>query len=262
MSLLRVQRACTPRILGLIVTAALSFAVACEDTTGSTSEASTADAGPDAASGSGEAGKAGGAGKASAGRGGAAGGSGQGGKAGSNGSAGKGGPGAAGGAAGATGAAGSDDSDAGMTDEDAGATDAPEAFKITFSTSECFGFCPVYTVSLDQDGEVKWNGQSNVDQTGEAEKRVSAAAAAEVFDALDAAGYFALNDKYATEADGCERVRTDSPTHTWSVERDGETKMLSHYLGCEGVAALDKLEEVRVLLVRKAEIQLWIGAVR
>jgi hypothetical protein len=119
----------------------------------------------------------------------------------------------------------------------------------------------VYTVSLDQGGQVKWNGESNVDQEGEAEKTVSAAAAAEVFDALADAGYFELNDKYATEEDGCERVRTDSPTHNWSVEREGDTKVLSHYLGCEGVAALDKLEDVRVLLVKNAEIQLWIGAV-
>jgi hypothetical protein len=226
----------------------VSFAVACEDTEGSTSGGSTADAGPDASGDNNEAGKAGSspsAGKGEAG--------GQGGK----GAAGKGGAGAGGGAA------GSDDSDAGVTvtDEDAGEAEAPQAFKITFSTTECFGFCPVYTVSLDQRGQVKWNGESNVDEKGEAEKTVSAAAAAEVFEALADAGYFELNDKYATEEDGCERVRTDSPTHNWSVERDGETKALSHYLGCEGVAALDKLEDVRVLLVKNAEIQLWIGAV-
>jgi hypothetical protein len=107
---------------------------------------------------------------------------------------------------------------------------------------------------------VKFNGEKNTDQVGEAEKTVSAAAAAEVYAALVSAGYFELNDKYATEEDGCERIRTDSPTHNWSVERDAETKALSHYLGCEGVEALDRLEEVRVLLVRKAEIQLWIAA--
>jgi hypothetical protein len=257
MSLLRIQRAGAQRVLGLFLTAALSFTVACEDTEGSTSGGSTADAGPDASGDGNEAGKAGSS--PSAGKGGAGG---QGGKgAAGKGSAGNGAAGKGGAGAGGGGAAGSDDSDAGVTDEDAGEAEAPQAFKITFSTTECFGFCPVYTVSLDQAGQVKWNGERNVDEEGAAEKTVSAAAAAEVFDALADAGYFELNDKYATEEDGCARVRTDSPTHNWSVERDGETKALSHYLGCEGVAALDKLEDVRVLLVRKAEIQLWIGAV-
>jgi hypothetical protein len=43
------------------------------------------------------------------------------------------------------------------------------------------------------------------------------------------------------------------------LERDGETKKLSHYLGCEGIEALDKVDEVSVVLV--SEIQLWIAAV-
>jgi hypothetical protein len=80
-----------------------------------------------------------------------------------------------------------------------------------------------------------------------------------VYEALVEAGYFELKDKYRTEADGCERWRTDSSTHNWSVERDGQTKALSHYLGCEGVAALDQVLIVSKLLRETAEISEWIG---
>jgi hypothetical protein len=54
-------------------------------------------------------------------------------------------------------------------------------------------------------------------------------------------------------------VRTDSPTHNWSVVHDGKTKTLAQYLGCEGVAALDKVEAVSRLLIERSGTADWIG---
>jgi hypothetical protein len=256
MSILRIQRACAHRVLGLVLTAALGFTAACEDSDDDPGESSSdqGTAGRDSSAG----------GKGSAGKGGSSGGkAGSGGKGSDNNGSGDGQGGQSGSKAGSGGsggaAAGGNDADAGADDSDAGSDGLPQAFKITFGTTECFGTCPVYTVSLDQAGAVKFNGEMHVAKTGESEKTVSAAAAAEVYETLLAADYFELNDEYRDEADGCERIRTDSPTHNWSVEHDGQTKKLSHYLGCEGVPALENIYNISELLVEKTEILEWIG---
>jgi hypothetical protein len=152
------------------------------------------------------------------------------------------------------------EADAGTDLEDAGASALPQQYKISFSTTECFGRCPVYSVSLDQDGNVEFEGQSNVAKEGKSTKQVAPNDAADVYEALLAASYFGFKDEYRTEQDGCERVRTDASTHKWSVARDGQTKDLSQYLGCEGVPGLDKVEAVSKLLIEKSGISDWIGS--
>ena len=231
------------RIFILILSAALGFNAACEDTTDDPHDAGFTEAG------NGGGGKSGSGGN-TAGKGGS------GGKAGSAGHANAG----SGGKSGSGGHAAGKDADAGPSDDDAGESKLPQAFEISFSTTECFGKCPVYSVTLDQSGNVEFDGQQNVDKLGKSSKKVSAAAAGEVFEALQSAGYFELKDAYAIDSPDCERARTDAPTYKWSVEHDGKTKPLSQYLGCEGVDALDKVREVSKLLIEKAEISEWIGA--
>lgn len=233
------------RIFIFIFSAALGFSAACEDTTDDPHDA-----------GSSEAGNGGSGGKSGSG-GSAAGKGGSGGKGGSAGHANAG----SGGKSGSGGSAAGNDADAGPSDnDDAGADALPKAFKISFSTTQCFGKCPVYSVTLDQSGNVEFDGEQNVDKLGKSSKKVAATAAAEVYEALQSAGYFELKDAYAIDSPDCERARTDAPTYKWSVEHDGKTKPLSQYLGCEGVDALDKVREVSKLLIEKAAISEWIGS--
>lgn len=258
--------------LRVVFAAALCVAACGDDDSSSSEEPATGEDGGQAGRGTngGSGGKSSAAGKGgSGGQGGKASAGGNGGTGGKGGSGGKGNVGgkdgtggkAAGGKASAAGSGGATpDGDAGAELEDAGPAALPQAYKITFSTTECFGRCPVYSVSLDQDGNVAFDGQSNVAQEGKSTKQVAPNAAADVYEALLAASYFDFKDAYRTEADGCERVRTDSPTHNWSVERDGQTKNLSQYLGCEGVPGLDKVEAASKLLIEKAAVAEWIGS--
>lgn len=143
----------------------------------------------------------------------------------------------------------------GLVDTDAG---SPERFEIALSTSACFGKCPVYDVSIDQAGQVEYDGHQFVAKEGKASKQVPAADALAVYDALLAAGYFELADRYTTKEDGCNLV-TDGPTSTWNVVVDGKTKPLAHYRGCMGVPALSKISKVESLLNEKAGITEWLG---
>jgi hypothetical protein len=182
-------------------------------------------------------------------------------------SAGTGGSAAAGHAAGGAGgshagsgghAAGSGDNDAGTADDAGGAT---SSFAITLSTGPCFGACPEYDVTIDETGSVMFDGHENTHQQGEATKQVPAADAAAIYDALVIANYWNLHDRYRTEADGCESVATDHPTHTWNVTAEGKpAKMVEDYLGCMGAPGVDKLRDAEALLVQNAGISAWIGA--
>jgi hypothetical protein len=266
----RIERSGAP-LLRIVFAAGLfaGLAACSDDSDESSSEgpATGEDAGLDGHSaGGGSAGKTPAAGSGSAGKGGSGGKGGAGGKsaAAGNGSAGKGGSGgkasAAASGSGGSGGGANQEADAGTDLEDAGASALPQQYKISFSTTECFGRCPVYSVSLDQDGNVEFEGQSNVAKEGKSTKQVAPNDAADVYEALLAASYFGFKDEYRTEEDGCERVRTDASTHKWSVARDGQTKDLSQYLGCEGVPGLDKVEAVSKLLIEKSGISDWIGS--
>lgn len=186
--------------------------------------------------------------------------------------AGKGGtPGSAGHAAagggGSRAGAGGNDADSGAGEADAGTMDdagsAASSFEITLSTGPCFGACPEYDVTIDQAGEVTFDGHNNTKQAGKASKRVSTADVAAVYDALVAADYWNLRDSYRTDADGCERVATDHPTYTWTVTAEGHaSKMVEDYLGCMGAPGLENLRAAEALIVDKAGISDWIGSNR
>lgn len=104
-----------------------------------------------------------------------------------------------------------------------------------------------------------FGGRRHTALIGKSVKSVPAANALSVYQSLVELGFWSLRDEYVTVEDGCTRVATDHPTHTWTVERDGESKTVKHYLGCDGVAVLAELEAVEDLLREEAGLAEWIG---
>ena len=147
--------------------------------------------------------------------------------------------------------------DAGVSGD---ATGLPRTYKISFNRPGCNAPCPVYSVSIDQDGNVEFDGQARVAKAGKSAKKVAPADAADVYEALLEAKYFDFEDAYTfQQMDLCMQFATDAPTHNWSVERDGKTKVLSHNLGCK-VKGLDEVEAVKGLLLDKSGVVEWIGS--
>ena len=60
----------------------------------------------------------------------------------------------------------------------------------------CFGACPVFSVEIWSDGQVRWQGERHVERVGAYSARVSAAWIAELLKAGDRAGYFGLASQY------------------------------------------------------------------
>ncbi|MAS38008.1 MAG: hypothetical protein CL610_28695 [Anaerolineaceae bacterium] len=122
---------------------------------------------------------------------------------------------------------------------------------ITLERTPCFGSCPVYTVTIYDDGTVVYNGGNFVEVTGEQTTTIEPEVVEQLVAGFEAAGYFEWADEYT------EMTVTDLPTITTSVTRDGETKQITRYAGDSSAPlALPYLEQWIDLMGRT---QQWTG---
>jgi hypothetical protein len=134
---------------------------------------------------------------------------------------------------------------------------APAEGHISLERRPCFGACPVYTVTLERSGEVMFQGQRFVADTGTFAGSIPAARADSLFRELDAAGWFAFADRYGAGEPGCERFATDLPSVVTEVRMDGRAKRVEHDYGCTGAPAQLEALERRIDVV--AGVRRWVG---
>lgn len=122
---------------------------------------------------------------------------------------------------------------------------------ITLERTACFGTCPVYTVTILEDGTVRYEGQNFVDVMGEQTSEIDPATVALMVEAFEEAGYFDWNATYDTQ------TVSDLPTIITSVTREGETHQITRYVGDSSAPlALPFLEQWIDLMTNT---QLWTG---
>lgn len=128
-------------------------------------------------------------------------------------------------------------------------TDANVA--ITLERTACFGTCPMYTISILEDGTVLYNGVDFVEVKGEQTSQIDPELVAQMVEAFADAGYFEWDEAYDTQQ------VSDLPTVITSVTRDGETHRISRYLGDSSAPlALAYLEQWVDLMTTSS---LWTG---
>ena len=101
---------------------------------------------------------------------------------------------------------------------------------IRYSTSPCFGACPIYSVEVSPNGTVHFEGKQYTKVTGTRDLQV------------DPAVYKKLQSELKTyrpetgsnvRTTGCVQTATDKPSsYFWWKQADGTTTRLSHYTGC------------------------------
>ena len=104
---------------------------------------------------------------------------------------------------------------------------------IELERTACLGSCPVYTVALRGDGNVRYQGRNFVKRSGTATAVVPAAQVRAIVDAANAANFFALPARYAHGEPTCPLYTTDSPRTFISITAGGRTKRIEHDYGCE-----------------------------
>lgn len=95
---------------------------------------------------------------------------------------------------------------------------------ITLTRSVCFGFCPDYTVSIDQDGAVSYEGRRFVNVVGTQHSQIPVSDVQALLAQFDAVNFMSLRDEYRSPI-------TDNPTYTLTLVRNGRTKTVVDYAG-------------------------------
>ena len=114
---------------------------------------------------------------------------------------------------------------------------------ITLERQACFGFCPVYTLTIYGDGTVIYDGEEFVAVKDRVEATIAKEKIEQLVQEFEAIDYFSLDDKYV------ERTITDAQTVITSITIDSKTKAIEHYHGDftapENLTALeDKIDEI------------------
>jgi hypothetical protein len=123
----------------------------------------------------------------------------------------------------------------------------------TLERTACYGSCPIYTLTIFSDGRVEWNGARFVKQRGKATATLSASELAQLREAFDAVGYFALGDGY-----DCYEM-TDAPSANTSYSDGKQKKSIAHYHGCQSKPKTKELGELESKIDRIVKSERWVG---
>ena len=143
-----------------------------------------------------------------------------------------------------------------MPDRTGKASSFPEAkpgdTSIALSRSGCLGSCPVYSISIQGDGTVTYNGRYYVSIAGVHTTHISVAAVNSLLQKFKDANFFALKNKYVAGV-------TDNPTYCLSLKIGPHTKTITDYVGSwVGMPAeITKLEDA---VDETADSARWVSA--
>jgi hypothetical protein len=99
--------------------------------------------------------------------------------------------------------------------------------RVMLERTECYGSCPVYSLSIAGDGTIAYFGKKYVNVKGPASKQVSISDVQALVDQMLQAEYFNLS----VPEDCPEGLSTDAPGATTSLTLHGRTHTVDHYYG-------------------------------
>ena len=129
----------------------------------------------------------------------------------------------------------------------------PSDVMIVLARTDCFTWCPVYTLTIYGDGRVTYLGIENVKVVGEATGRIDPGALGRVLERFEALRFFELRDTYSPGT-GCTRSRTDMPIMTITLSLHARVKQVELDLSC----ILPELEELGHTIDREADSPKWV----
>ena len=108
---------------------------------------------------------------------------------------------------------------------------------IRYSTSPCFGACPIYSVEITPAGEVQFDGKQYTKVTGTQELKVDPSVYKKLQKELET---YRPSTGANVKTTGCTETATDHPSsYFWWKGTDGTVTRLSHYTGCISPANIE-----------------------
>lgn len=116
--------------------------------------------------------------------------------------------------------------------------DGDEAFHISLHRGPCGGRCPQYTVRIDGEGAVQFEGERFVAARGLQRGVAEPAALVSLLALLRQPEVAAAKDIYRPGQPGCGAIITDMPSSEVAWQLDGRTHRLLLYHGCAALPSV------------------------
>ena len=125
-----------------------------------------------------------------------------------------------------------------------------EVRSITMEDEPCFGFCPVYRITLTPGDNYVLDGQRHTATQGISEGRLQAGSFEAAVEALETAGFRSLpEDLTYNNAEACPGPQvSDMPSTIVTVEYANGSNTVNHYHGCSNPEMLNLRETLRGLV--------------
>jgi len=133
--------------------------------------------------------------------------------------------------------------------------------RFTLARGACYGTCPVYRVTIFQDGRVEYMGEHFVKVEGMRTKKLGPQAMRRLKAEVEGIAYMRLLDRYDSREAGCASVSTDASSVSTSVIADGKAKSVDHYLGCMGALG-ERLKSFEDRIDEIVGTVAWVGTTR
>jgi hypothetical protein len=122
-------------------------------------------------------------------------------------------------------------------------------FNIVLERGPCFGSCPVYTLTIDNNGNVSLKEKDQPEQTYKVDK----ATAKQIYTEIQSVNFFKLNDKYE------DTSVTDLPSTKITVQTPTQTKSVYMYGLAETVPPELTLLATRIDTLARTNLYLKSG---
>ena len=129
---------------------------------------------------------------------------------------------------------------------------------ITLERTACFGSCPVYKLTIFDDGTVMFDGKEFVKRPGSHTSRISKSDVESLIREFEKLDYYKLAEAYVDDPKLCPEQWTDMPSAITSLELQGNKKTVRHYYGCSGSKILEQLTALENKIDEVANTNQWI----
>jgi hypothetical protein len=118
----------------------------------------------------------------------------------------------------------------------------------------CYGICPIYSVRIQGDGQVRYEGQRFVQKVGVQSTRISPRQVQELVTAFENIHFSALPDQLSYGIEDLEESRT-----CITVASTRKCVEIRSTYPAVGVTELAKLKELNTLIDEVTHVEQWVG---
>lgn len=124
---------------------------------------------------------------------------------------------------------------------------------VAMERTVCFGTCPAYSLTIESDGKVTFNGKQFVQHTGVVTGEMNQKNLDQLIKRIDESNFM----EFPTNPE-CESRYTDMPSVYLTIQLDGKRNSLTHYHGCKGFEFEEDLFALEEAIDSLAGTDKWI----